>query len=96
MLMVDIWKIFCEQTVANNVIFHFFIQVASAHGVKFFARFITWVQLGTRTNWLDVEVTASEVKVTTKPDMVRYHLSKMHLSGEGIVIYTLPSKTILF
>ena len=34
--MVDIWNIFCEQTLANNYHFHvFLVQVASAHGVRF-------------------------------------------------------------
>jgi len=34
--MVDILTTFCEQTLANNLHFHgFFLQLASAHGVRY-------------------------------------------------------------
>ena len=42
--------------------------------------------MGIKINSLDFEVKMSEVKVTTRPDVVRNQWFKMHLSGKGMSI----------
>jgi len=59
-------------------------------------KFTTEEQVTIKMNWLDFEAERSEVKVTMKPNMVKNHSFKMQLSGEGILVHSLPSETFQF